>query len=758
MKTSHLLLACLVLAFAGHGFAQSQTDPEADLFIVNGDYEAKWPTVVGNTYFLMTSTDMIHWTYVPYVNFGTGGFLTQPFSSASNDRKFLKVRTTDVPTTETASIADPDFDGLSNYWELNHTISDPLAWDTDGDGMNDWGEWFIGTSSNDDGGIDINNGPWGDINGNGINNWSEYLAAFDTDDDGTPNGVDNDIDDDGIDNKDDPDMDGDGQDNHLDADIDGDGLLNEVDDDDDSDGISDAGDSDPSGPVPSTHHTIRLNYATEVDGTVSLFRIGDGFVFIAPADDVGFVEVALKRGELYDVDAGVPGSGNTGSSAAALIELNDGPWLPVVDGSVSDSLGPTTFDGVFERMDLMPLEISDLQAVADFTDDRMLHGMPSQETGESDNDYYQREVPDEQVAFIDPHRAQGDSPEMPNLAAKLVNFQGVQVKWRLEVEYPRGNGYWVSYTKAQYKIKDTVMIPKADPSGNPVFTPAMPGNTEWRMFDHADWISEIDDDGFFGGIAKVYVWPTTDTSAPQDPAFTFRIGGKNPDEAKAKAYINSTYPQKDSRLWFAYAIAKSETFTRVREDGEIRYYNQFYTDYKGGPVGDNSEDMGWAAWAKNWPLYNFDRYYNSSIGSRVQNGPGGYGIYQVTGNASNSKAIIPRKLLWNWQDNVGAGLDIIKSKAAWVDGRHPKLTLTYPSAGALPIYPEGYTGPKTPFSSWDAYTITAYNGLFGGGVRKIKLSGYRLRQGSCWLPAGSAWQFKHNSNKYVQKVFNQLEP
>lgn len=139
-------------------------------------------------------------------------------------------------------------------------------------------------------------------------------------------------------------------------------------------------------------------------------------------------------------------------------------------------------------------------------------------------------------------------------------------------------------------------------------------------------------------------------------------------------------------------------------------------------------------------------------------GPGGYGIYQVTGNAANSEAIIPRKILWNWQDNVGAGLDIIKSKADWVDGRHPKLTLTYPNAGALPIYPEGYTGPKTPFSSWGAYTITAYNGLAGGGVRSIKLSGYRLRQRSCWLPAGSSWQFKHNRNKYVQKVFNQLDP
>jgi hypothetical protein len=408
---------------------------------------------------------------------------------------------------------------------------------------------------------------------------------------------------------------------------------------------------------------------------------------------------------------------------------------------------------------LLPVEVRDLRKIDDGGDDKVLQSIADKKQGESDNDYYQREINDSQIAFIDPHRGKGDSPDMPNLAARIPNGpDSVKVKWRLEVEYLRGNGYRTDYSKAAYKIKEIVKVPSAGENGESTYTDEKGANQEWKMFEHADWIKEITDKGFFGGTAKVYMWLSTEEE-PTKPIITFRIGGKNPEEVKAKAFIVKVVKEKDNRLWFSYAIAKSETFSRVRENGNIRYYNQFYTDYKGGPIGDKSKDMGWAGWAKSWPIYNFDRYYNKKTKKRVQNGPGGYGVYQITGGIKDSKIVIDRKIIWNWQENVRTGIDLIKSKADWVEKRHPKLTITYPKSGTLPTYPLGYTGNKKSLSSWDAYTVTAYNGLAGGGIKKIKLKGFKSSQRTCWKPdeKNKKWLFGENMNQYVKKIFNRIE-
>ncbi len=339
MRVFVFLSFCL-LGLSHSGFAQLEPEIDAQLVTVNGDFEAQWPTVIGNTYFLVTSTDMINWTYVPYVNLGTGGLLTQPFSSVSHDRKFLGVRATSVPTTS-ANLGDPDFDGLSNYWELNHTASDPLSWDSDSDGMGDWGEWFIGTASNDDGSTNPDNGPSGDVDSDGIDNWTEYLSSFDTDNDGIPNALDSDIDGDGSPNWLDSDMDGDGYPNDVDPDIDGDGIHNDADDDDDADWIFDVNDSDPSGPNGATHHNVIFSYSSSGDGYVELRFLGDTEVFI-PTNSSGSVELSLKKKSGYYASASAPsGSGN---SAQATLNIQDGPWLNVVYTVFGDleGIGNTT--------------------------------------------------------------------------------------------------------------------------------------------------------------------------------------------------------------------------------------------------------------------------------------------------------------------------------------------------------------------------------------------------------------------------------
>lgn len=335
------------------GLAQLEPEIDAQLMTVSGDFEAQWPTVTGNTYFLETSTDMINWTYLPYVNLGTGGLLTQPFSSVSHDRKFLKVKSTDVPTT-TANLGDPDFDGLSNYWELTHTNSDPLSLDTDNDGMNDWGEWFIGTSSNDDGTIDINNGPLGDKNGNGINNWTEYIASFDTDNDGIPNALDNDVDGDGVDNGYDPDIDGDGLINELDPDADGDGETNTPDSDADGDGTIDEEDETPLGPISSTHHTIILTYtANGGDAEACLHQIGDGTFWESDGGSGGSFSISIPKERNFYAQIAT----GQNSSGSVTVDLQGGPWFTANDSTETLTNTVSAAENSVEELNLHSIKI-----------------------------------------------------------------------------------------------------------------------------------------------------------------------------------------------------------------------------------------------------------------------------------------------------------------------------------------------------------------------------------------------------------------
>ena len=426
--------------------------------------------------------------------------------------------------------------------------------------------------------------------------------------------------------------------------------------------------------------------------------------------------------------------------------------------------------------------MKDIQGPGD-EDDRHIQSMepvPKQEQGESVgvycqrlNTYYQQQVPDRSIAYIDPHRGANDSPDMPQLVAKIPGGpEGLKVRWRLEVDYLRGNGYRTRHFTAAMggdyahlneqwgSAEDTVKIPNGTTEGQPNFTAVMNANEEWRIFDA--WESEVAERGFFGGTAKLYVWfPDAQEEAPSDPIMTFRIGGKNPDQAKAKAYINEVVADVDSRLWFAYAIAKHETHGRVRENDTLRYYNQFYNHHQGGPIGDASVDMGWAGWAKAWPLYNLDRGRRKDPPRpSYQNGPGGYGIYQVTGNSQDSKAVIPRGQLWNWQDNVKAGMHIIDAKVNWVDARYNSLQQTYPDSGSIPTYPLTPTNNRRRLSGWDAYVCTAYNGLdlrSTSQLVRVRINGFKDTQRSCWQPFPGRWEFRHNSNRYCESVYKLIE-
>lgn len=328
---------------------------------------------------------------------------------------------------------------------------------------------------------------------------------------------------------------------------------------------------------------------------------------------------------------------------------------------------------------------------------------------------------------------------MPRLVSRLPGApQSLKIKWRLDVEYQRGNGYRAPYVQDFTRPEDEVKIP---------WTDEIDASEECRIFETEPWIKEIEERGFFGGTAKLYVWIAGQT-APTEPVITFRIGGRNPDAAAARAYIDSV---AGPGFWYAYAIAKHETNGRVRENGQIRYYNQFYTSHQGGPIGDKAVDMGWAAWAKAWPIYNLDR------GSRSgpQNGPGGYGLFQLTlgpkhpNDSTTSEGFIERRQIWNWQDNIRRALEELRGKSVPAQKLFDALQATYPSAGPIPHHLR--------FSGLESIIITYYNGMFGRQIKSIPIAGYRKPTKSCWYPRANQWIFLPNVNNYVDSVSQHLE-
>jgi alpha-tubulin suppressor-like RCC1 family protein len=419
--------------------------------------------------------------------------------------------------------------------------------------------------------------------------------------------------------------------------------------------------------------------------------------------------------------------------------------------------------GEYHAFLLVSVELRDIKGEGD-ADDQVLTTMdpaPIPAPGESDevfwrrsNSYYQQQVPDSSIAYIEPHSGPGGSPSMPRLVARLpYNLERARVKWRLEVDYPRLNGWRAAYTdRCLHLEEDLVRIPTAPLSQPATFTAEMSASQEWRIFESQDWQNEITQHGFFGGTAKLYVWfPSQEQSAPEQPAITFRIGGRNPDPDLTKSFIQGNLC--DNRLWFAYAIAKKES-----RDYDKPFYNQFFSSYRKCNGNTYDENKDWQCWAKGWPVYNIDR------GSR--HGPmtsaGGYGIFQVTGDARSQWAVIPRRQIWNWQDNVGyrksstwlGAMGILKAKIQYVDSLYNNLQQTYPNCGAIPNYPLDVTSTRKRFSGWDAFTCKGYNG-YGGSQPQIDVNGFKKAQWSTWHPRGNHWAFVDDG--YTRSTWENIE-
>jgi hypothetical protein len=304
------------------------------------------------------------------------------------------------------------------------------------------------------------------------------------------------------------------------------------------------------------------------------------------------------------------------------------------------------------------------------------------------------------VALIKAHAGTDLGPMMPQLQVSLDEIpSALMVRWRFDVLYTRPN--------KRNLPEDEVHIPATG-------FKELPGAEPWKLFER------YKDGPFFGGNATLtFQICTADgkNCVPKDfYHYRFRIGGQNPIEELATKYIDKTAAglaaqKKAPVMWYASAVAKSETKyeggVKPDKDGTkpAPYYNQFLPrGYKGDP--DVPPDKP-ETFKPNW--------HNDGKKDNGQRKAGGFGIFQVTGDAINSDANVPRKVIWNWQDNVAAGLQILLAKQkdarSWLNEQKQMNPPAVPPVRVMLKHDmEVIFADGTPRTIADIIAIKGYNG------------------------------------------------
>ena len=154
------LASIATLHFIASASAQSTSDhPNESASLTRGaanSYTLSWWRKAGRTYFLQHSTTLMSsWIYFPDVIELGNGLRSYGFLLTGTDRFFLRLRYSDIPTTDPNG-ADFNSDGLGNLDDLQIGL-DPLETDLDGDGLTNADEYTLGT-----------NPFWNDTDGDGV--------------------------------------------------------------------------------------------------------------------------------------------------------------------------------------------------------------------------------------------------------------------------------------------------------------------------------------------------------------------------------------------------------------------------------------------------------------------------------------------------------------------------------------------------------------------------------------------------------------
>lgn len=160
--------------------------------VAQGAWNLDWNGVAERTYFIQTSLDLVTWFYQPVMAFGDGTWTT-PLGSSS-PKYFVRLRFVDakgIANLAEAKAADYDGDGVSNRFEVEVEMSDPLnaashGGDSDGDGLPDgWEREYFGNLTHN-GAVDSD--------GDGLTDAQEWQLGSnpllaDTDGDGAADGI-----------------------------------------------------------------------------------------------------------------------------------------------------------------------------------------------------------------------------------------------------------------------------------------------------------------------------------------------------------------------------------------------------------------------------------------------------------------------------------------------------------------------------------------------------------------------------------------
>ena len=197
-----------------------------------------------------------------------------------------------------------------------------------------------------------------------------------------------------------------------------------------------------------------------------------------------------------------------------------------------------------------------------------------------------------------------DVSRQPQLQSQVIGLNSqFLLQWRMSTQHPRRQG------------QDDKEFPNSDEQN----VEEVSGDQPWNIFPLYS-----DPDQFFGGDATIYftVLRSDHTSVTDERSFSFKILGKNPDDAKAHQYISSV--AEPLGFPWAWAIAKHES----KGSTSGTFYNQFAEvngDWgkKGEPWHSRQEGNGW-------------------------------GIFQRddTGNGIP----VTTNQVWNWQENVKVAL------------------------------------------------------------------------------------------------------
>lgn len=161
---------------------------ELEVVTVGNDKFLRWHGQADRTYFIQVSDPNDHlrkWTWAPIIETGNDEDISYEVDGTA-DKGFFRLWFSDEPTNDPDG-DDFDYDGLSNWDEVNTHQTNPLKWDSDDDGLPDDWEIEHGFSPNDDGSTDPANGANGDADGDGLSNLFEYWYGADpnvTDTDG----------------------------------------------------------------------------------------------------------------------------------------------------------------------------------------------------------------------------------------------------------------------------------------------------------------------------------------------------------------------------------------------------------------------------------------------------------------------------------------------------------------------------------------------------------------------------------------------